>query len=304
MSTFLEIIEILGWGAAGVLAVLLVAPWHFRGAARIGPVLQWELSVAWAFGVVRVGIGAGNIRLERHNGSSGATRADGPEPALVVHVAGIRVWDRRLAFGRTSAKIRKDRFRLRRKSHPDDKTACPDRDSRPRQHEARNRRRNRSGEEFLQRSFRFPIRTGWETALLVLRRLARTLRLKVSARGTYAAPDPAVTGWLAAFIESIQSATASGPPGTGKGEGTRGRRRQVYTAANKAKYPVLDLHVQPDFATSYPDLVTSVEARAVPAAVLIAVLSLLRRKQVRDLLAAFRKTTRTTKTTKEAHTHA
>jgi hypothetical protein len=188
---------------------------------------------------------------------------------LAVHVAGIPVWHRR-------------------KSPSNGSAASQDRDRRRGKRKADDRSHNRSGTEFLQRILRFPIRTGLETTLLVLRRLARTLYVKVSFRGTYATPDPALTGWLVAFVETVKSLAASGPPWSG---------------ADKARHHILDLHVQPDFASSSPDLVITAEVRTVPIAVLIAALSLLRKKQVRDLLSAFRKTKRTTKTTKEAHVH-
>ncbi|ADG06905.1 hypothetical protein [Kyrpidia tusciae] len=286
MILFLRTLEIAGWAAAGLLVLLLIAPWHLRGTGRVGAVLQGELSAAWCLGLVRMRFASGSIRLadtgedpgragerdpppNNREPRSGPAPLGGPGPAVEIRVAGIRVI-RRSGFSRdASASGRKRRHRRRGR-------------------QVQRRRHTGSQRNLLRLLRRFREEHGLAPALLALRRLAGALHLQVGIHGTYATPDPALTGWLTAVHAVLGSAVASAG-------GRTGRKRPGKTPPGR-----LHLDVQPDFAGSVPELVLTGDARFIPAVVLIAALSLLGKKEIRNLLWTWRKTKRMKTTTKEA----
>lgn len=254
MSIFVLLIEIIAGGLLGLGAALLCAPWRLRGMFHVGPALRWDLTLRGAFGLVRARVGSGKAA----NGDDGDRETGGagvPDrgPVIEFRLAGIPVWRRGGDRGRTDGRPRRGRRRIRKASGSAREENGAGGAGRKR---SKRRFRLRAWLRILDREWR---REWLRLALLVLRRLFRTVRLRMAVQGTYAAPDPAVTGWLAA-ASSVLGTTGNG---------------------------TFLLDVKPDFTAQAPDLDIAVETRMVPLAVLATMLLLLAEKPVWKQIGAF-----------------
>ncbi|CAB3389783.1 hypothetical protein [Kyrpidia spormannii] len=291
MTALLSMVHWAAWTVAALAVILLVfvllGPCRLQAAGRVGTTSERSLSATWYWGVVRIRLRVGeprradgtpeptNERSEPTSGGSGlgiepllpameesgsptaqeAPPGSGPDarhpgPELELRIAGIPVAKRRAGPSRAGA-TRRGRKRRRARRDTRQKSAG----GRTSGFDARD----------LPRLLRQMRDEEWiATAFTVLARLAKALHLEFQARGTYATPDPAWTGWIAAL---------------------QGALEPVAGAATKER---ISLGIQPDFVNTVPDLTLRGQARFTPIAILGTALSLLARKDVRRLLRALR----------------